>query len=279
MMEIPQKSGAGMTRQSGWKCLSATAVKLIALVLMLLDHVHQMYAWSGAPLWLTMLGRPVFPMFLFISAESFYYTSNRKKYLQRLFIASCSMTVFTFLLQFFLPNPNIVLMNNAFSTFFVAVLYMQFWDWLKAGMKKRSWRQVIKALLCCFIPLLCAAPMLLLGGLTSRAELPLPLVRLLAMFALMLPSVLTVEGGFAMVLLGLLFYIFREKRLIQVLVLLLLSGLVYALDRGGIQWLMAFAAFPMLMYNGEKGRGMKNFFYVFYPLHIGLLYLLATLIK
>lgn len=49
-----------------------------------------------------------------------------------------------------------------------------------------------------------------------------------------LPSVLTVEGGFAMVLLGLLFYIFREKRLIQVLVLLLLSGLAYALDRGGM---------------------------------------------
>ena len=40
---------------------SATALKLLAAALMLLDHVHQMFAAVGAPMWLTMLGRPVFP--------------------------------------------------------------------------------------------------------------------------------------------------------------------------------------------------------------------------
>lgn len=268
-----------MSSHHKWQILNATTLKLIAVILMFLDHIHQMYAWKGAPLWLTMLGRPVFPMFLFIAAESFHYTSNRKKYLQRLFFSSCGMTIFTFVLQFAVPNRNIVLMNNAFSTFFVTVLYMQFWDWFVIGLKNSNWRQVIKAVLCCFIPVLCAFPMLLLGGLTSKMELPLITVRFLAMFALLLPNIITVEGGIFIVILGVLFYIFREKRYIQVLFLLLLSAISYVTAGGGIQWIMGFAAIPMLLYNGMKGKGMKNFFYVFYPLHIALLYLLATLVS
>jgi len=61
-----------------WKILNATTIKLIAVLLMAFDHIHQMYAWNGAPLWLTILGRPVFPMFLFISAESFHYTQSEE---------------------------------------------------------------------------------------------------------------------------------------------------------------------------------------------------------
>lgn len=60
-----------------YQIFNATTIKYIAAGLMLLDHVHQMFAANGAPLWLTMLGRPVFPMFLFLAADSFFYTSNR----------------------------------------------------------------------------------------------------------------------------------------------------------------------------------------------------------
>lgn len=34
----------------------------------------------------------------------------------------------------------------------------------------------------------------------------------------------------------------------------------------------------MVLYNGQKGKGFKNFFYIFYPTHIIALYLLATLL-
>jgi uncharacterized membrane protein len=98
---------------------------MIALILMAIDHIHQMFVPFGAPTWMTWFGRPVFPLFLFCSAEAFHFTRDRKKYLWRLLIASWAMTLLTFITQFALPNPEIVLINNAFTTFFIAGLYMQ----------------------------------------------------------------------------------------------------------------------------------------------------------
>lgn len=265
-------------QNSHWKILNATTIKMIAVFLMFFDHIHQMYAWNNAPIWLTILGRPVFPMFLFIAAESFHYTSNRKKYLQRLLLASWGMTLMTTILPILLPNPNIVLMNNAFSTFFVAGLYMQFWDYFVEGIKRRNVLLVIKSILYCFIPVLCAMPLLLIGFLSANENIPFIVIRALAMLAMLVPNILTVEGGFVFVILGVLFYIFREKRLWQIAILLFISAAVYMLNHGGIQWLMCGAVIPMFLYNGQHGRGMKNFFYVFYPAHICLLYLIATLL-
>jgi len=259
-----------------WKILDATTIKMIAVLLMVFDHIHQMYAWNNAPLWLTIVGRPVFPMFLFIAAESFHYTSNRKKYLKRLLFSSWGMTFITTALSLLVPNPNIVLMNNAFSTFFITGLYMQFWDWFVDGIKRRKVALIIKSILCCFIPLLCAIPMLLVGALSANENIPFVVIRALAMLAMLIPNILTVEGGFLLVILGTLFYIFRKNRILQIIVLLLLSGVVYIVNHGGIQWLMCGATIPMFLYNGQRGRGIKNFFYVFYPAHICLLYLIAT---
>lgn len=42
-----------------------------------------------------------------------------------------------------------------------------------------------------------------------------------------------------------------------------------------VQWMMALALPLMLRYNGERGRGWKPFFYVYYPAHTCLLFLLA----
>ncbi len=260
-----------------WKALNATALKLIAAVLMLPDHIHQMFAQAGAPLWLTMAGRLVFPIFLFTAAESFAHTRSKRKYLQRLLLASWGMTLFTFLLQSVLPNDSVVLMNNAFSTFFIAALYMLFWDMLVDGIRSRRPLQVGKALLCCTLPVLGTVPLLLVGALSANQSIPFPVIRALLMLAMLIPNLLTIEGGIAMAALGVGFYIFRKHRAVQITLLLLLSAVVY-LTGDRVQWMMCFAAVPIALYNGERGRGMKSFFYVFYPLHIGVLYVISTLL-
>lgn len=266
------KNSQALTQLPKWKILNITTLKIIAVVLMFMDHIHQMFLCAGAPTWLTMVGRLVFPIFLFAAAESFHYTHSKRKYLQRLLFASWGMTLFTLLLQQAVPNENVVLMNNAFSTFFLTGLYMLFWDWFIQGIRKKEIKLIIKAVLFSFIPVLCALlPVLLV----TSESISYSVMRYLTVAIMFIPNILTVEGGFAFVLLGLLFYIFREKRSIQIAVLLIMSVLTYLIS-GGFQWLMCLASIPMVLYNGERGRGMKGFFYVFYPAHIGILYLIST---
>lgn len=259
-----------------WKLLNATTLKLLAVILMFMDHIHQMFVSVGAPIWLTMAGRLVFPIFLFAASESFHYTRNKKKYLQRLLFASWGMTIFTLVLQTVVPNDNVVLMNNAFSTFFVAGLYMLFWDKLIEGIRNKKPKQVAKAILYCFIPVLCALPMLFAATLSFNENIPFVFIKGLMTISLLIPSLLSVEGGAAMVALGTAFYIFRKHRVAQIAILLILSAAVSAVSRN-IQWMMCFAAIPIALYNGERGAGMKNFFYIFYPLHIGLLYIISSI--
>jgi hypothetical protein len=100
------------------------------------------------------------------------------------------------------------------------------------------------------------------------------------MVCFLIPNVLLVEGGYIMVALGVLFYALRKWRWTQITVLTALSVFIFLRSNGSdFQWFMVFAAIPMILYNGEKGQGMKPFFYIFYPAHIYLLYIIATLWK
>ena len=256
------------------KSANATNLKIIACVLMVCDHIHQMWAHVGAPMWLTYIGRLVFPIFLFLMADSFHYTRNRKKLLLRLLFASVAMSVMNSVLWTLLPNENVALINNAFSTFFLAALYMLFFEIIKDGTKKKSLKKIIGGVLLCFLPVLTAIPILVIS--TSAAESP-P-IWLLTIFSV-IPNIIMVEGGFAAVILGVLFYIFRRRRWAQILALAAISAMSFVSQGGfaSFQWMMVFAAIPMFLYNGEKGRGMKDFFYVFYPAHIYLLYIIAAL--
>ncbi|WP_156804098.1 TraX family protein [Lachnoanaerobaculum sp. OBRC5-5] len=122
-------------------------------------------------------------------------------------------------------------------------------------------------------------PVLLLGTmLGGEGEISPVLTQVFAIVMLMIPNLFTVEGGIFMVLLGLIFYIFRTNRKVQFLVLIILSFLAFYTNRTGVQWMMVFAIIPIYFYNGEKGRGDKNFFYIFYPVHIYILYIVASLL-
>ena len=263
--------------------LNATTLKIMAIVLMVFDHIHQMWAFSGVPIWLNWLGRPVFPIFLFAMSESFYYTRNRKSFLKRLLFASWIMTICSTVLQIVLPNDDVVLMNNAFMTFFVSGLYMLFYDMFVSGIKEKKVGKIVKSVLLCFVPILTSIPVLLLTGLSENEVFAPEIIRILVSVCLLLPNLLFLEGGFTLVILSVLFYALRKWRWAQISALAALSALSFISSGAGPeqpnQWLMILAVIPMLLYNGEKGRGMKQFFYIFYPAHIYLLYIISTLLK
>jgi hypothetical protein len=258
--------------------LNATTIKIIACVLMVCDHVLEMFSHLGAPSWLFWLGRPVRFLFLFCMADSFQYTRNRKKFLMRLFYASCFMVVSSFLLKELLPHPNeeVLLMNNAFTTFFIAGLYMLFWDMLVDGIKNKNAIKIVGSLLLCFVPFLTSIPAYLALNMVGEESMSFTSMAIIRAVNL-IPNMLFVEGGATAVAIGVLFYIFRKWRWAQIAVLVVFSTIIFFDKYQHFQWMMVFAAIPMLLYNGEKGRGMKNFFYIFYPAHLYLLYIIAVL--
>ena len=59
------ETSASLSRP-GFRGLSGTALKAIALALMVLDHIHYFFAYTGLiPEWFSMLGRLAAPLFLF----------------------------------------------------------------------------------------------------------------------------------------------------------------------------------------------------------------------
>lgn len=135
--------------KNGWSWLDGTRLKLIGIVLMLCDHIHQMFgAITTANLtWLNMLGRPVFPMFLFMLSEGMQHTRSRKKYLWLLFAGSVVMTIGSRIVQNYFSietvNGTVALMNNVFGTLLVTGLYIVFYDIIVAGIKAKSAKKIL----------------------------------------------------------------------------------------------------------------------------------------
>ena len=63
--------------------MSSTALKLLALGLMLIDHIYEFL--PGMPVILTILGRISAPLFFFCTAWGFHHTRSRETYLLRLY--------------------------------------------------------------------------------------------------------------------------------------------------------------------------------------------------
>ena len=197
------------------KLCNATNLKYLAMYLCFLDYIHQMFEGMGMPLWLTMLGRLVFPIFLFLAADSFHYTHDRLAYLRR--------------------HGNVGLMNNAFSTFFITGIFICSWDLLTKGLRDKSYKELIQGFGVFLLPILSSIPVVVLAGINEIPHANPLVVQIVASILSLVPSIIMVEGGFVMVILGLLFYIFRTNRMAQIIVLAVISVIAYLFDPTTVQ--------------------------------------------
>jgi hypothetical protein len=267
--------------------LSGTQIKILGVIMMVFDHLHQMFYTHGAPLWFTWIGRPVLPLFLFMCAEGFSHTRSRKRYLLQLFIGFEVMSIVSTVFTVALPNDDVMLINNLFLTLLLSSLYMLFIEMLIDGIRKKQAGKIIKTFLLMIAVILAGIALVIAIDVIFSNMYPSIPRWLVALVYGSIPNILSCEGGFTAVAMGILFYVLRKKRPLQILCFTALSilSLVMFLREGNsplsgsAQWLMIFAVIPIMLYNGKRGKGGKYFFYVFYPAHIYLLYIIAWFMR
>lgn len=84
--------------------MSVFILKLIALFFMIIDHIGHFFITNEYYALFRILGRIAAPIFLFLFVEGYLKTSNRKKYQNRLLIASTIMFIGNIILSFFCSN-------------------------------------------------------------------------------------------------------------------------------------------------------------------------------
>ncbi|UQT49205.1 conjugal transfer protein TraX [Flavonifractor plautii] len=114
--------------------LSETGLKWIALVTMVLDHIHYFFSFTGCvPEWFSMVGRLGAPLFLFCLVEGFTHTHSRKRYFARVYVLSTAMSTLLLLMAFggLLVRPDgFYPTNGMMTTFVILMVIFQGIDWL-----------------------------------------------------------------------------------------------------------------------------------------------------
>ena len=229
-----------------YKYLTANKLKIIAVAVMFFDHFVSVFLAHNTliSLMFRFSGRIAAPVFCFFIAQGFYYTSNLKKYILRLFV---------FAVVSHLPY-NICFGLSFFQA--TSVIWPLFMGLIALASIKNEKINLPSKL--AILALACA--------LSYRANWNFVAVLWVVMFGLF-------HGNF-------------KRQIIGFCIIGIVFHLIPAFIRFGFfhnvfpQWfqLGIFLAIPLLaMYNnklGKKSRFMTWLFYVFYPAHLILLYLL-----
>lgn len=249
--------------------VNGSTLKLIAIITMMIDHIgaailepmliqqgmlqalgsaqtaiiNQFIADHGIMYWCWYIGRMVigrmaFPIFCFLLVEGFQRTRDVKKYALRLGLFALLSEI-----PFDLAFKGKILefeAQNVFFTLFIGLLTMIAFDWIG----KREWHVIWKLpLWICSLVLGMAAADLLITDYWSMGII----------------CIMTI-------------YVFRRSRLFQVLT----GSAAFVLTTGMLWTVLGFI--PVWLYNGKKGWNLKYVFYLFYPVHLLILYGIGALL-
>ena len=266
--------------------LSGFQLKYIALITMVFDHIHYFFDYTGKiPIWFTMIGRLAAPLFLFTVIEGFIHTRNRKKYFLKIYVLAILMGLIQFGFYNFLHplvRPDGFFPKNMMlSSFAILLVALQGIAWIQE-------KKYLKGIPTLLFPLMLPWLMLLLY--LSGQDKPTFTLFINLLNYTVLPTHTSIsDGGTWLLLTGIAMYLchknlkkevlaFVSVSLVWVLMAIVLSRpSFHDLMFKYIEWMEIFAAPLMLCYNGQRGKGSKYLFYVFYPTHIYLLYALSVI--
>lgn len=256
--------------------MSVFTLKCIALYLMMLDHIglyFEGYIPYGLYMFLRILGRGSYPLFLFCMTQGYRHTRSRKKYLLRLYLGSLFMTGFALFVDAVFPVEGFGYgFHNIFlSLFLVGILIST----IEAFQKDKKTGLIMAS--CIFASQL----------LYTMAPRFLPVLHQYSgdVRTGFIPNLALNEYGFLFIILGIAMYFLHDQKEIFSIVYLLFCIAQFSDEALNgeypgfpIQWFMVLALPFILRYNGERGRSFKYFFYMFYPAHTFLLFYLANFV-
>ncbi|MGN0335336.1 MAG: TraX family protein [Lachnospiraceae bacterium] len=231
-----------------WKIFSGSQLKLIAMILMLIDHtayiliekgIFQSYItaqnydfWYLTDRIMRGIGRSAFPIFCYFIAEGYLKTHDAGRYLKRLILFAVISEI-----PFSLASRGVLFAadyRNVYWTLAFGLMALIFYD----------------------------------------QYMEQPLIRLTGLLAcLLLPVLLHTDYSCYGVLVILLLYRLREQPLQA-----FLAGWIILMIQSRTEIWAIFGFLLLYLYNGERGKGNKYLFYGFYPLHLLILVLLQPVI-
>ena len=255
--------------------MNGTQLKILALVLMLIDHIAEFI--PGIPVWFHWLGRISAPLFMYCMIWGVHYTHNRKKYLIRMYLFGVVMAFMDIICNNMLEKPYQYISNNIFVTLLLIGIICCIFDIKKSDKKKGNKYLIAFCLFQIVSIILCMAAGKLLS-LKGRQEFT----------GALFPNLLFCEGSFIFVFLGVFMYYARNNRKKIIIGYTVFSAVWISLEflsskniieifTENYQWMMIAALPFMLSYNGKKGSGLKYLFYLFYPIHIFILFVIGNL--
>lgn len=221
--------------------LNMNQLKLIAMMLMLIDHFAYMMIELGVGAsgnWYLIdrimrgMGRAAFPIFCFTIVEGFQRTKDAGAYLKRLLLFALISEI-PFDLAF-----RRSLVDFSFQNVFWTLAFGLFAMMLYENREISPWKRMFGLLVCFWVPQMVHTDYSMYGVLT--------------MF---------------------LMYLFRKEPIKAGLA----GYIVLLLQNPGEKWAI-FGFLLILLYNGRRGKGNKYIYYLFYPAHLLLLVFLKPYI-
>lgn len=223
--------------------MTSNQIKLIAMVLMTIDHVGMMLFPHN--MLIRIIGRLSYPLFAYMIAEGCVHTKNKRNYLLTVagFALVCQIVYFVAMGSLYMC----ILVTFSLS---ISIIFA-----IDFAQKRKT------ALAWCAAVLTFAAIFFITYVIPRKFP-----VRDFAF-----------DGDFIGVLVPVFIYLGKSKW--QKLGLAALALCIMSYVYGGIQWYCLLAVPLLALYNGRRGEWkMKYLFYFYYPLHLVAIYFLSFIV-